>query len=183
MASWGPGITLAAVALLAATRPLQAQADEKKVRDFLSAHCIECHGDEVKKKNLRLDTLPTTFADRTIRERWGLVHDRIRQGEMPPKNHAQPRPDEIKPVLAWIAARVDGAEAEKRASEGRTVLRRLNRVEYQNTMRDLLGVDLDLKDLLPPDATANGFDQATQGRVAIRSYQQCVGIFGNQAGK
>jgi hypothetical protein len=72
----------------------------------------------------------------------------------PPKTHAQPKADEVAPVLAWIAARVDGAEAEKRTREGRTVLRRLNRAEYQNTMRDLLGVgDLDLKDLLPPDAS------------------------------
>src|SRR6185503_8182610 len=72
---------------------------------------------------------------------------------------AQPKGDEVAPVLAWIASRVDGAEAEKRVREGRTVLRRLNRAEYQNTMRDLLGVgDLDLKDLLPPDASLNGFD-------------------------
>src|SRR6185436_13160207 len=108
MASWVPGITLAAVALLTATRPLQAQADEKKVRDFFSAHCTECHDAETKKKDLRLDNLAANFNDRALRERWGLVHDRIRQGEMPPKNHKQPKPDEIKPVLAWIAARVDG---------------------------------------------------------------------------
>src|SRR4029077_12068740 len=103
--------------------------------------------------------IPAAFGDRAVRERWAQVHDRLRAGEMPPKNHAQPKPDEVRPVLAWIAARVDGAEAERRAREGRTVLRRLNRVEYQNTMRDLLGVgDLDLKDLLPPDASSNGFD-------------------------
>jgi mono/diheme cytochrome c family protein len=146
-------------AILASAGSLWAQADgEKPVREFFGAHCTECHGDEVKKKGLRLDTLPTTFNDRAVRDRWALVYDRIRQGEMPPKNHAQPKAEELKPVLAWIAARVDGAEAEKRAREGRTVLRRLNRVEYQNTMRDLLGIDLELKDLLPPDASANGFD-------------------------
>jgi len=150
---------LAGILCLAA-RSLSAQADgEKQVRDFFTAHCTECHGDEVKKKNLRLDNIPATFNDRAVRDRWGQVHDRIRLGEMPPKAHAQPKPEEVKPVLAWIAARVDGAEAERRAREGRTVLRRLNRVEYQNTMRDLLGVgDLDLKDLLPPDASASGFD-------------------------
>src|SRR6185295_4766877 len=107
---------------------------------------------------LRLDNIAATFTDRSLRDRWGQVHDRIRLGEMPPKNHPQPKPEEVAPVLAWIAARVDAAEIERRAREGRTVLRRLNRVEYQNTMRDLLGVDLDLKDLLPPDASAHGFD-------------------------
>ena len=145
--------------LLAAAGSLGAQADgDRQVREFFGARCTECHGAEVKKKGLRLDTLPATFSDREVRDRWAQVHDRIRLGEMPPKAHARPTPDEIKPVLAWIAARVDGAEAEKRAREGRTVLRRLNRVEYQNTMRDLLGVDLNLMDLLPPDASANGFD-------------------------
>jgi mono/diheme cytochrome c family protein len=146
--------------MLAAAGSLQAQDDgEKRVRRFFDTHCTECHGAEVKKKNLRLDTLPATFTDRTVRERWVQTYDRIRQGEMPPpKSHAQPKPEELKPVLAWIGARIDGAENEKRAREGRTVLRRLNRVEYQNTMRDLLGVDLELKDLLPPDATAHGFD-------------------------
>ncbi len=136
-----------------------AQAEgERQVREFIGAHCTKCHGAEVQKEGLRLDTLPAAFSDRAVRDRWAQVHDRIRLGEMPPKSKAQPKPEEVKPVLAWIAARVDGADAEKRAREGRTVLRRLNRVEYENTMRDLLGVDLNLKSLLPPDASANGFD-------------------------
>jgi mono/diheme cytochrome c family protein len=161
MASPKLGKTLAAVlgTLFAAAAPLGAQADgEKQVREFFAAHCTECHDAETKKKGLRLDNLAATFTDRVVRDRWAQIHDRIRLGEMPPKAHPQPKPEELKPVLAWIAAKVDGAEAEKRAREGRTVLRRLNRIEYQNTMRDLLGVDLDLKGLLPPDASANGFD-------------------------
>ncbi len=157
------GTTLGTVAatVLAAASSLQAQqADEKQVRAFFDAHCTECHGAEVKKKNLRLDTLPATFNDRSVRDRWAQVHDRIRLGEMPPpKTHAQPKEDERKPVLAWIAPSVRGPRAEKAARQGRTRLRRLNRVEYQNTMRDLLGIgDLDLKELLPPDASLNGFD-------------------------
>jgi hypothetical protein len=146
--------------MLAAAGPLGAQDDgEKRVRKFFEAHCTECHGAEVKKKGLRLDTLPTTFSDKTVRDRWAQSYDRIRLGEMPPpKSHPRPPADEVKPVLDWIGARIDGVENEKRTREGRTVLRRLNRVEYQNTMRDLLGVDLELKDLLPPDATSHGFD-------------------------
>ncbi|MBV8880381.1 MAG: DUF1592 domain-containing protein [Planctomycetaceae bacterium] len=146
-------LALAAASLLAATSSLAAQADgERQVRAYFKAHCTECHDAETHKKGLRLDTLAATFTDRSLRDRWGQIHDRIRLGEMPPKAHPQPSAEETKPVLAWIAARVDGVR------EGRTVLRRLNRVEYQNTMRDLLGVDLELKDFLPPDATASGFD-------------------------
>jgi hypothetical protein len=152
MASLGSGFLL----LLGSLLP---QADgERRVRAFFEAHCTDCHGAEVKKKNFRIDTLPASFADRGVRDLWARVYDRIRLGEMPPKPQARPKADEAGPVLAWIAARVDGAEAEKRAREGRTVLRRINRVEYENTMRDLLGVDLNLKDLLPPDASADGFD-------------------------
>ena len=94
--------------LLAAAGSLCAQADgEKKVRDFFSAHCTECHDAETKKKGLRLDNIAATFTDRTLRDRWGQIHDRIRLGEMPPKAHPQPKPEEVKPVLAWITARVD----------------------------------------------------------------------------
>jgi len=69
-------LTLAVLvgALLASAGSLRAQADgEKPVRAFFNAHCTECHGDEVKKKGLRLDTLPTTFGDRAIRDRWAQV--------------------------------------------------------------------------------------------------------------
>jgi mono/diheme cytochrome c family protein len=152
--------TLAAAGLsVVAPAEPGAQADERKVREFFNAYCTNCHGPDEAKKELRLDNLPATFTDRSVRDRWGQIHDRIRQGEMPPKTKTQPKPEEVKSVLAWIASKVDGAESEKRAKDGRTVLRRLNRVEYQNTMRDLLGVgDLDLKSLLPPDASADGFD-------------------------
>jgi hypothetical protein len=142
--------TLAAVFALA--------QEEAGVRRFLEAHCTECHGAEEKKKNLRLDTLKADFADRSTRDVWAQVHERIQNHEMPPKGHPQPKAGEAEPVLAWIAARVDAAEAERRSREGRTTLRRLNRVEYQNTMRDLLGVDLLLNELLPADASADGFD-------------------------
>ena len=154
--------------LVLAVGTLFAQADgERQVRDFFKAHCTECHDAETHKKGLRLDNLAASFTDRGLRDRWGQVHDRIRLGEMPPKNHPQPKPEEVPPVLAWIAARVDGAETEKRAREGRTVLRRLNRAEYENTVRDLLGVDLDLKDLLPPDTLGERLRQRRRGAARL----------------
>ncbi len=98
-------LALTIVTLLIATGSLRAQADgEKQVRDFFSAHCTECHDAETKKKGLRLDNIVATFSDRTVRDRWAQIHDRIRLGEMPPKAHPQPKPDEVKPILAWIAA-------------------------------------------------------------------------------
>jgi hypothetical protein len=113
---------------------------------FLGKYCVDCHGAEKPKKGLRLDVLPAG------RDVWGNIHDRIRFGEMPPRKSEQPSAAERKAALAAIGARAEAGR------EGRTVLRRLNRVEYENTMRDLLGVDLDLKAQLPPDASAHGFD-------------------------
>ena len=90
-------------------------------------------------------------------EQWQSIRERLRAGEMPPED--QPRPDakQVAAVIQWIDARLVEVAARRKA-EGRTVLRRLNRVEYQNTVRDLLGVDVDVKDMLPEDPVAFGFD-------------------------
>src|SRR5438874_1902944 len=76
----------------------------------------------------------------------------------------KPRPSEndVSALAEWVHGRVAAAEAARNAAQGRVPLRRLNRAEYENTVRDLLGVDLDLKDLLPPDASVNGFDNAAE---------------------
>src|SRR6059058_4869904 len=62
----------------------------------------------------------------------------------------------------WIRERVETAEGARNATQGRVPIRRLNRAEYENTVRDLLGVDLDLKELLPPDPAVNGFDNGAE---------------------
>src|SRR5262249_33764154 len=72
-----------------------------------------------------------------------------------------PPEDEVRALADWIGARAEAAEAARRA-QGRVVLRRLNRVEYENTVRDLLAASIDLKDLLAPDAAANGFDNSAE---------------------
>jgi mono/diheme cytochrome c family protein len=152
-------IAPAALALLAVSAFARGQENpERRVRDYLTAHCADCHGEETKKKGLRLDTLPLSFSDRTARDRWELVLEKLRQDEMPPKARPRPKPDETKAVLDWIASGLEAAERAKRAREGRTTLRRLNRVEYENTVRDLLEIHVDLQDLLPPDSQAAGFD-------------------------
>jgi len=76
---------------------------------------------------------------------------------MPPKSKPRPAEQEVRALSGWISGRVQAAEAARRA-HGRVVLRRLNRVEYENTIRDLLGVNVELQELLPLDGSANGFD-------------------------
>jgi hypothetical protein len=126
--------------------------------DFLAKHCLECHSGDKPKGELRLDELKPEFVERTTRTKWRAVLKRLHTGEMPPEVKARPPKDEIEKLTAWIRTQSDAAEAAERAAQGRVVLRRLNRAEYQNTIRDLLAIEVDLTGLLPEDASAGGFD-------------------------
>ena len=77
---------------------------------------------------------------------------------MPPKGEPRPKPAQRKEVLATLRSGLLAADRARQKREGRTVLRRLNRYEYENTIRDLLAIDVDLKELLPEDTSAHGFD-------------------------
>ena len=130
----------------------------EQLRPFLVRHCFECHGVENPKGDLRLDRLSPDFADDADRETWLTVLRRLKAGEMPPKSKPRPPQNELRALADWIRAGVAATDAEWRAAQGRVGLRRLNRVEYENTVRDLLGIEIDLKELLPQDTSADGFD-------------------------
>ena len=121
---------------------------------FLAKHCQGCHAGTKPKGNFRLDSLSADFGDKANRERWLTVLEQLTSGAMPPKEKPRPPAGEVKALADWIGGRVDKAGP----TQGRVVLRRLTRAEYENTVRDLLGVELDLKDLLPEDPATNGFD-------------------------
>ena len=76
---------------------------------------------------------------------------------MPPKKEPRPRPEQVADVVKQLTARLNAVAAKRRA-EGRVVLRRLNRVEYENTLCDLFDVNVSVKEMLPEDAIAQGFD-------------------------
>src|SRR5262245_51435158 len=128
-----------------------------QIQPFLAAHCLSCHGTERPKGDFRIDKLLPDFADAASRERWLVVRKRIRAGEMPPKAKPRPAQKDIESLSHWITRGVETADV-KRRTDSRVVLRRLNRVEYENTVRDLLGVQIDLKEMLPQDTSAHGFD-------------------------
>jgi hypothetical protein len=131
-----------------------AKALDDQVRPFLAKHCQECHGTEKPKGNFRLAQL----SDKSSGSSWRSVLEQLQSGEMPPKKKPRPSEAESKPVLELIRKHVAAADAARRATEGRVRLRRLNRVEYENTLRDLLSVEVSVQDLLPADASAHGFD-------------------------
>jgi hypothetical protein len=131
---------------------------DQKVQPFVTKHCVECHRGDKPKGDLRLDRLTNAFDSPTSRKSWQTIRDRVAAGEMPPEERPRPTVDEIKALLEWIDAGVQDGVRRERAIQGRVVFRRLNRVEYQNTIRDLLGVNIDVKDMLPVDSAADGFD-------------------------
>jgi len=148
--------------LLLGSVPTEARQEagsfEETVRPILARHCYECHGPQKSKGDLRLDRLGTDFSVDATRESWRRALEQLNAGSMPPKAKPRPAPAELRTLTAWMGAGLDAAESVRRAKEGRVVVRRLNRNEYQNTIRDLLGVDIDLVELLPLDSSSHGFD-------------------------
>ena len=150
-------VTAALVFLIAAGSALIAAPLDAPSAAFLKEHCLRCHGPEKAKGDLRLDQLETDFSKPSVFERWREVVSRTQSGEMPPKKEPRPAAAQAQAFVRAVNARLDEAAAKHRAA-GRTVLRRLNRVEYENTVNDLFGVNVMVKEMLPEDSVAQGFD-------------------------
>jgi hypothetical protein len=126
---------------------------EERVLPVLKAHCYECHSGPEPKGEFALDALRDEAAARAQPETWKLVRGRVAAGEMPPRKKPRLATAESEALFAWIDS-VPGAGK----PPGRTVLRRLNRREYENSVRDLFGVDFDGRERLPADDIGAGFD-------------------------
>jgi hypothetical protein len=137
-----------------------------KVQPFLDQHCTECHDSDVKKGGLDLAALSTDAADAAAHKKWVRVWDRVAAGEMPPSKKERPEAVALKQFLSDLG---DDLTAKHQAQKG-TVLRRMNRTEYQNTINDLLGVKVDIMDALPEDGRAHGFDNIGEA-LAISGIQ------------
>lgn len=130
-------------------------------RDFLEAHCYECHDTGAKKGGLDLSAIRFAVEDGNSLNLWVKIHDRVRDGEMPPPNHEnRPEPAAAKVFLDSIAAPMIAADDQRAAREGRAVWRRLNRYEYENAVRDLFNAPwLQIKDTLPEDGESHRFNK------------------------
>ena len=107
--------------------PAGGAAYDAQIRPILAKHCLECHSGEKPKGDLRLDKLPPGFGEPAAGKTWGKVLERIQAGEMPPEEKPRLADAESQQLGDWIAAGLAAAAAERRAREGRVVLRRLNR--------------------------------------------------------
>ena len=156
--------------LLAATSAW-AEGDAKYqevVRPFLAQRCFRCHGAELQKADLRFDTLTLNLQDEDVLLTWQNMVDMLNLGLMPPYEEPQPELEELKPVVDWITATLKAHYDHEESTGGQTVLRRLNRKEYRNTVRDLLHLDMTMFDpteAFPQDDEEHGFDNIGQTLV------------------
>jgi len=141
---------------------------EQAVQPFFANHCYTCHNDEKQTGDLSLEAFKTTASLRQDRATMRLILDKLNAGAMPPAKMPRPKPEDVRLVTQWISRQLEAAPAKSDApartakpaelSAGRVTARRLNRIEYDNTVRDLLGVDLHVSDNFPQDDSGYGFD-------------------------
>ena len=132
-------------------------------RSFLDEHCMECHDADTKKGGLNLETLETQLGNPAQFDAWVKVHDRISAGEMPPKKKARPPQGELDEITRWLKSELTSEDAERQKKGVRAGVRRLSRVEFENTLRDLLGLPgLRVLSNLPADGKSHGFDRTPE---------------------
>lgn len=160
MIRWATG--LVAVTVLSAFSsgaPATQPADQfrKDIQPLLAQYCYDCHGDGKKKGGIAFDELNGDDALLNNRELWWRVLKNVRTGIMPPQRRARPGAQQIAQLAQWIKYGAFGLDPEN-PDPGRVTIRRLNRIEYRNTVRDLMGVDYNTAEEFPPDDTGYGFD-------------------------
>ncbi len=174
-----PPRSTALVCLLVATGVATATAQDPAhdPARFFEAHCVTCHGPEKSKGDVTLHDLDTFAGDHLAT--WELVLDMLESGEMPPEDEPQPSESERAAQIAWIDQRLRAAAAGAAADDAPATTRRLTNFEYHNTLRDLLGIELELTDDLPKDPVRRyRFDNAARdlliGLEQLDRYEECA---------
>ncbi len=149
---------IVSVVMAFAASIITASEAEVTQKQFFTQHCDKCHSGVNSKGDFVVASLTDDFSDKQNREQWLTVLEQLKEDNMPPKDKPRPQVKDVQNVMDWIITQAEKAAIACRETEGRVVMRRLNRSEYANTVRDLLGVEVDLADLLPLDTSTSGFD-------------------------
>ena len=132
-----------------------------EAKAFIENNCADCHDGLTKEANLDLTALQFEPEDKANFATWVKVHDRVKAGEMPPKKKARPQPVALDAFVKDMAATLMTSESAITARDGRAMQRRLNRYEYENTLRDLLNVPwVQIKNRLPEDGEAHRYNKS-----------------------
>lgn len=133
-------------------------AFQKTVQPFLEKNCSACHNDKQKIANLSFDSFGNPEHALKQTDLWENVLDKLSTGKMPPPGPPKPAPKELAAVTSWIETLLSRSGSSRTSNPGRVTARRLNRTEYNNTIRDLLGVSIRPADEFPVDDSGYGFD-------------------------
>lgn len=140
--------------------PPQAAPDDfgKVIAPFVAQNCALCHNAKLKTAGLNLVGYTSTAGMLKDRPEWEKVVAKLQAGEMPPKGMPQPKPEDVKAMTSWIEDQFALADKNSKPDPGHLVAHRLNRVEYYNTIRDLLAIKFKPSSDFPADDSGYGFD-------------------------
>jgi mono/diheme cytochrome c family protein len=148
-----------------------------EVERFIKANCLDCHDGPDSEGNFDVTSLSRDLSNPDVYARWVMVHDRVASGEMPPPDNGRLDRTEVD---AFVSSLANGlTRYESKVDHG--AVRRLNRVEYQNTLRDLLQLPrLQVMAMLPEDAVAHGYSKVPEAlelsHVQVRKYLEAAAI-------
>src|SRR5579859_6488968 len=131
---------------------------EKTVQPVLTATCAPCHNEKITSGGLNLALLAEPASLTKDRDEWEKILRKVRTGEMPPKGVPRPPESQLTALAQYLEAEFDRADRNVKPDPGRVTAHRLNRNEYSNTIRDLLGVDFRAETDFPVDDSGAGFD-------------------------
>ena len=139
-----------------------------ELEPFLQTYCIRCHGPEEQNGDVRFDQLAWRIDNSDIAQRWQDVLDVLNGGDMPPEDEKQPESAELAEALEMLTGTLLTARDRLNSQGGEIILRRLNRREYANTIRDLFGVEINPLDV-PPDNDSESFDTVGSDQIFTSS--------------
>lgn len=149
--------TLTGSAKLCAESSIRLAAFEQDIRPILEEYCFGCHADGANEGSMSFDEVLAMNDREQANGRWYAVLKQLQAGLMPPADEARPSQTEIDKLIHWIKYEAFGIDADN-PDPHHVTMRRLNQVEYRNTIRDLIGVDYDTSANFPADDTGHGFD-------------------------
>jgi mono/diheme cytochrome c family protein len=136
----------------------EKSAFSKEIAPLLKTYCTRCHGGARPRGGIVLEGDRDENTIRKERNVWERVAHAVRAGEMPPASRKQPTKEEVQRLASWVEKVLGSGDCTVNKNPGRVTLRRLNRVEYNNTIRDLLGVKFEPAEDFPADDVGYGFD-------------------------
>ena len=128
------------------------------MRPLLAKYCTECHSDDYAEGDVNFESFATAAEVRDHRDQWLKVEGQLQANSMPPDDAEQPTKEERALLLEWIDQTIHKVDCSGPVDPGHVTLRRLNRLEYRLTVRDLLGIDYGPADDFPADDVGYGFD-------------------------